>query len=1132
MSPSRIAPAPVSRVSFPLHRGVLRSFVLGLTSLLAVAIGSAQDYTFTTMAGIALRPGNSNGVGGTPATTMFSFPVGVAVTSDGTIYVADNGNDVIRKISAAGEVSTFVGTPGNVGGVDSGNASGAAVSFNRVQGPVLDSAGNLYVADYGGGTIRKITSSGTVSTVAGTAGTSGNTDATGAAARFLRPSGVAVDSAGNLYIADSGNHRIRKITSAGVVTTLAGTNQGSADGAGATVAGFSNPRGVAVDSAGNVYVADADNNTIRKITPAGEVSTFAGKAGTTGSTDATGGDARFNFPNSIAIDSGGNLFVADQGNSVIRKITSGGVVTTVAGLAQSAGRVNGTGSAARFDHATGVAVDSQGNIVVADYNNHLIRKITAAGVVTTVGGAGGLIGLQNGTGFINNASSLRSPTGIVTDSSGNVFVSDAGNNTIRKITPGRTVTYFAGNGSGVGTADGNGTAARFSSPIGLASDAGGNLYVADSAAHTIRRISSNGDVSTFAGTAGSPGSDNGDRGAAKFRFPAGAAIDGAGNLYVADYGNHVIRQISPSGQVSTLAGTVGSLGSTDGVGGAARFNYPRDVAVDGAGNIYVADTGNHVIRKITPGGLVTTFAGAAGSAGSADGGGNVARFNGPAGIGLDGAGNVFVADTGNSTIRKITPGGVVSTVGGTVGTIGTVDGVGKAALFNFPTDVAADGWGNIYVADNHSHTVRKGTLPGSTGPIPAPGDGDGGNSGNNGSGGSGSNLGTGSDSGDTTGTGQVLRPVGMVGDGLGNLYVCDTANNCIRLVTAAGVISTYAGSPGSSGTTDGTGTLARFNSPTGITYDSAGNLYVTDLGNSTIRKIASGGVVTTLAGTAGTSGTADGTGNAASFNAPFGIALDSTTGTDLYVTDSNNNTVRKVTTAGVVTTLAGGAKQTGDADGAAANARFNRPTGIAYYSSASVPFVLVVDTNNNTLRSIRTTTVDAALAGDTTTVVGAAGISGAYDGMGGNALLNLPQGLAYDSSSATFYLADTGNNSLRRISASWTVTTLAGVPGISGKRGGSGEQALFNQPAGVLVYAGGSLVLADTGNSILRSISLASATGSSTTVSTIALTGSSSGGGGGGGDGGSGGGGGGGAPSLWFLLILGTAAIVRISRRK
>jgi hypothetical protein len=283
------------------------------------------------------------------------------------------------------------------------------------------------VADIRTHLIRKITAAGVVTTLAGTAGISGSTDATGTDATFYNPDGVAVDASGTVYVADSGNHLIRKITSAGVVTTLAGTGSpGRANGTG-TAASFNYPTRVVLDAGGTLYVSDTLNSLIRKITAAGVVTTLAG-SGSTGSTDGTGTAASFGNPQDLAVDASGTVYVADTGNNLIRKITAAGVVTTLAGSGR-AGSTNATGTAASFDTPYGVAVDSSGTLYVSDTGNNLIRKITAAGVVTTLAGSGSA-GSTNGTG---TAASFSTPSGLTMDASGALYVADFRNNLIRKI---------------------------------------------------------------------------------------------------------------------------------------------------------------------------------------------------------------------------------------------------------------------------------------------------------------------------------------------------------------------------------------------------------------------------------------------------------------------------------------------------------------------------------------------------------------------------------------------------------------------------------------------------------------------------------------------------------------------------
>ncbi len=324
------------------------------------------------------------------------------------------------------------------------------------------------------------------------------------------------------------------------------------------------------------------------------VSTLAGQAGTSGSTDGTGTGARFFSPSDVAVDSAGNFFVADTDNHLIRKATPAGVVTTLAGRAGTTGSADGTGTAAMFKRPSGVAVDTLGNVYVADTDNHTVRKVTPAGVVTTLAGRAGTYGSADGIG---TAATFFSPSGIAVDNSGTLFVADSLNHTIRKVAPAGAVTTIAGTAGAFGTLDGTGAAARFHGPQGLVVDSSGNLYVADTNNSTIRKVvAATSVVTTVAGQPGTPGSTDGTSSQARFYYPSALALDGMGNLYVADTDNDTLRQISSTGAVSTMAGMAGIIGSTDGTGSAVRFNYPTGIAVDGSGNVYVADTNNHTIR--------------------------------------------------------------------------------------------------------------------------------------------------------------------------------------------------------------------------------------------------------------------------------------------------------------------------------------------------------------------------------------------------------------------------------------------------------------------------------------------------------------------------------------------------------
>jgi sugar lactone lactonase YvrE len=329
------------------------------------------------------------------------------------------------------------------------------------------------------------------------------------------------------------------------------------------------------------------------------VTVLAGQIGIAGYADGAGAQAQFHLPNSVALDSAGNVYVADTANNVIRKITPAGTVSTLAGMAGSHGGDDGAGSNARFWAPFGVAADAADNIYVADSANNTIRKITPDGVVSTLAGLAGHAGSDDGT---RSTARFRNPWGVAVDGLGNVFVADLSNETIRKITPAGKVTTLAGQAGESGNADGVGASARFDNPFAVAVDNAGDVYVADSANDTVRRITEAGAVVTVAGLSGYAGYGDGNADTARFFNPQGLAVDNAGNIYVADTGNNTIRKITPAGVVSTLPELAMPDDAADQADASVQLKSPGGVAVDKAGNIYIADTNNHCVRKIAAAG--------------------------------------------------------------------------------------------------------------------------------------------------------------------------------------------------------------------------------------------------------------------------------------------------------------------------------------------------------------------------------------------------------------------------------------------------------------------------------------------------------------------------------------------------
>jgi len=664
---------------------------------------------------------------------------------------------------------------------------------------------------------------------------------------------------------------------------------GTTDGAAAN-ARFNTPLNLIADGSGNIYVADSFNHTIRLISNTGSVSTFAGLPGTSGSTNGTASSARFFFPTGLALTRGA-LFVIDRGNHAIRRVTSTGDVSLYAGGPGLRGFANGSQFDARFDQPASLTADTAENLYVVDSYNHVIRRISIEGVVTTFAGSPGIAGSADGMG---SAAQFRFPESISIDAAGVLYVADRGNHTIRKISPVGVVSTFAGLADNSGAVNGQSTTARFSSPSGVLAYGDGTLIVSDTGNNSLRLVTPAGVVSVLAGRLNVEGYTNGAPSTARFFEPSGLTFTSTGIL-VADSLNHSIRRLDlTTYETSLLAGGGGNFGSVDGVGTAARFNYPNGVAVHNSGDVYVADTRGSSIRRISPSGAVTRVAGLASSDTYRDGAAGVASLNYPFGLTVTADRTLYFCENQLHTIRRVLPNGSVETIAGTVGVAGSVNGTGTAARFNFPSAVVRDQDGNIYISDTSNHTIRRiavGTQVVTTfaGEPLVPGS--------------------------TNGVGSAARfrfPRGLAVDAQGNLYVADSSNHTVRKITRDGLVSTLAGAAGISGATDGDVSAARFQFPFHLAVDAAGQIFVADTFNATIRVIKNN-TVSTLGGTAGLQTFAEGTGTAALFFNPTAIAVDAI-GT-LFVAQSGSNLVAKgeplispviVTQPQAVTTNAGG----------------------------------------------------------------------------------------------------------------------------------------------------------------------------------------------------------------------------------
>lgn len=608
--------------------------------------------------------------GATQATLSMA---GAALADGGAQFRANvatalgSSTSTAARLSVRAHIGLLAGAIGGRGYVD-GAAATSRLSHPRDVAVGPDGA--VYVFDSSNRAIRKI---------------AGGVVGTHASLTMPNPtqSGMAADTAGNLYFVSGNGDAVQKLSADGrSLTVVAGGSQGFADGTGAA-ARFCLPNGIALDGNGSVYVADACNNAIRKIDRSGLVTTLVGAPGS--STDGL-----LNNPLGVAIAPNGDVLVADTGNHVLRRVSAQGVVSLVAGSVGVQGSANGSAAAARFTNPVDLVVTSTNIIYVSD-GNHTVRKISAAGVVSTLAGLAGSSGRQDGTGA---AARFYSPTGLTLDASGNVLVTEDGNHTVRRITPGGQVSTLAGVGRAVGSANGVGATARFNEARAVAVGPDGTTYVADIYNHVIRAIDVNGNVSTLAGRLGSPGYANGAAGTAQFEYPTLVAVGPTGPVYVVENAGRRIRVIGPGGLVSALGGNHS----------ARLFGDVTAIAVDAQGNLIVAD--RLAVKKITPSGQMTLVAGSVSDTtySNTNGPALSARFYPIGALAVDAAGNIYVGS--GSAVRKISAAGIVSTIAGYAPSWSDRRSEGLAAGFGTISGLAVDGKGNVFFADDH-HSVNR-----------------------------------------------------------------------------------------------------------------------------------------------------------------------------------------------------------------------------------------------------------------------------------------------------------------------------------------------------------------------------------------------------------------------------------------
>ena len=648
------------------------------------AAAPSVTYRIETVAGSARM-----GDGGPATAAQISNIQGIAVDRWGNLYLSDTDNHRVRRISTSGVITTLAGT--GVAGFSGDGGPAANAQLNLPYGLAADLAGYVYVADLGNDRVRRIGPDGLIATVAGN-GSRGSSGDGGAAngAQLLTPRNVAVDAAGNLYFSEFEGHRVRKVTPAGIISTVAGTGVAGfrGDGFQAVGAQLAFPAGLAVDRLGALYIADSGNGRVRKILTGGIISTYLGDplsiplgtpvaiavdmAGTLFVVDSgyggvhsytvakawtnAAGTAQVTAAHDLALDLNGVLYIADGVR--IRKVASGQIQTVAGDGYLHAIGDGGLATDALLSQPSAIALNSAGSLYIADTGTQRVRQVLPTGVIQTLAGTG--VADSAADNVVASTATLKSPMGVALDAAGDIVIADTYNQRIRQVAADGRIHNLVGTGVGGVGAEGMAPAQTpLNGPSGVCIDRGGTLFVVDTFNHRVLQAAPQTLVVTAAGN-GAPG-DAGDGGPARLaqlNRPSACARDSAGNLFIADTLNHRIRKVAPSGTVSTVAGT-GAAGFTgdEGPAIAASISAPRGVAVDDNGDIFIADTGNHRIRQVTPDGVIHTIAGQGPAGFSGDGGPAAsARMNAPGGLLLDGAGDLYFADTGNNRVRRLVPG--------------------------------------------------------------------------------------------------------------------------------------------------------------------------------------------------------------------------------------------------------------------------------------------------------------------------------------------------------------------------------------------------------------------------------------------------------------------------------------------
>lgn len=973
--------------------------------------------------------------------SMVSGPWNMFIDGSDNIYIADWRGNYITKVDANGTFSVVVGN-----GLYKFDGDGLPPKEMSVRSPnsvAADSDGNVYFQF--NSEMRKVDPSGTVSTVI-SGGYSGRLfiDSSNniyyqsgrgiikynlqtATSQFIVrseslgvPSELSMDASGNLYLANEWDFEVVKITPSGQVSKVAGNGDRgddngtfSGDGGPALQAGFSQIRDVVVDANGNLYISDNGNRRIRKVdATTGNVTTIAGN-GTEGNSGDGGPatSAQIGSVSSIALDSNGNLYIADESHSVVRKVNvATGTISTIAGQGEDQDGDTDAANLKLFGAA--IDIDGSDNLYISAISSQVVFKVDATtNVATIIAGTLFEAGFE-GDGGPATSAKLHNPRRIHVDASGNIYLLDTTNQRVRKVDASTgVITTIAGNGEEGFNGDGPGTQASLQIPWGggLATDASGNLYISDQGNNILRKVDAQtGHIQTIMGNETGWGYrralDGRLAGGIEINSIQDLSVDPSGNVYIADQGDDKIWKVdATTGIITTLAGTgQGGFSGDGGPATSAQINNPRGVYADASGNVYIGDRSNHRIRKVDTAGIITTIAGgnAAGERGTLRGNATEGApatdvlLGNPQGISMNSSGELHFTDRLNRRVYRMDSAGNLHTVAGTY--VGDGGPATEASMSN-PHSLFIGSDGSQYIADGTQLRVRKVDPSGIITTIA----------------GNGSNIFSG-DGGPATAAG-FTSPTGIFVTPSNTVIITD--NNRIRQVDTSGNITTIAGNPDAEIRGDGGAATQAQISARSPFVDGAGNLYFVN--GSTVRKIDTNGIITTVAGN-GTSGFSGDGGPAldAQLNGALNMVIDNAG--NLFIADNGNRRIRKVdATTGIISTVAGNGERNSTGDGGpATDAALGDPWGVFVDGAGNIFISEHYERNGNRIRKVDATTgIISTVAGNGSTHYLGDGIAAT------DARLWTPSDVFVDSNGDLF-IADQANQRIRKVEGAGAPTTL------------------------------------------------------------------------------------------------------------